>query len=138
MRNRSAAGRLLGASEGRILHGRESSGRGVQGQAGHRVAEKIGGVDIAAFRRVDQETERPGTNRVAGRTGDRGCVAGRLVDGIRVYVVSIVVGDVKVDAAGVDGDGIGQVIGLEWALASSPTIHRTAPGNHTADWKRRR
>ena len=36
------------------------------------------------------------------------------VDGIRVYVVTIVVGDVNVEAAGVDGDGIGQVIGLEW------------------------
>ena len=114
MRNRSAAGRLLGRAEGRILHRRESPGRGVQGQAGNRVAEKVGGVDIAAFRRLDQDTERPGANRVSGRTGDRCGVAGRLVDGIRAYVVSIVVGDINIDAAGVDGDGIGQVIGLEW------------------------
>src|ERR1700677_4048775 len=109
MRNRSAACRLLGGTEGRTLHGRDRPGRGVQGQAGDIVAEKVGGVDIAAFCRLDQNTERPATNRVSDRTGDRRGIAGRLVDGIRAYVVTIVVGYVNIEAAGIDGDGIGQV-----------------------------
>src|SRR5271170_7575985 len=52
VRNRSAARRLLGGAEGRVLHGRESSGRGVQGQPRHRIAEEISGVNIPALRRL--------------------------------------------------------------------------------------
>jgi hypothetical protein len=115
MRNRSAAGRLLAGAEGRILHARECPGRGVQEQAGDRVAEKVGGVDIAAFRRLDQDTKRPATNCVTDRTGDRCGVAGRRVDGIRVYVVTVVVGDIDIDSAGIDGDGIGQLSVLNGA-----------------------